>query len=104
MAADVARRWSRCRGRHRVVEVPVDGLDEALRALPVKLSTMGRDLDADHATSWPPRRPGRQRRTPDLDVTAAENRRSGESGQRDHQRQPSAMRAARATITQSGTR
>ena len=36
-------------GRHRVVEVAVDGLDEALRALPVKLSTMGRDLDADHA-------------------------------------------------------
>ncbi len=25
------------------------GLDAALRALPVKLSTMGRDLDADHA-------------------------------------------------------
>jgi hypothetical protein len=31
-----------------VVTVAVDGLDEALRALPVKLSTMGRDLDADH--------------------------------------------------------
>jgi hypothetical protein len=29
--------------------VPTDGLDAALRALPVKLSTMGRDLDADHA-------------------------------------------------------
>jgi hypothetical protein len=37
------------RQRHRVVTVSVDGLDEALRALPVKLSTMGRDLDADHA-------------------------------------------------------
>jgi hypothetical protein len=36
-------------GRHRIVRVGVDGLDEALRALPVKLSTMGRDLDADHA-------------------------------------------------------
>ena len=36
------------RDRHEVVEVPVDGLDAALRALPVKLSTMGRDLDADH--------------------------------------------------------
>jgi hypothetical protein len=36
------------RERHRVVTVPVEGLDEALRALPVKLSTMGRDLDADH--------------------------------------------------------
>jgi hypothetical protein len=35
-------------GRHRIVRVSVDGLDEALRALPVKLSTMGRDLDADH--------------------------------------------------------
>jgi hypothetical protein len=34
--------------RHRVVTVPVDGLDTALRALPLKLSTMGRDLDADH--------------------------------------------------------
>jgi hypothetical protein len=36
------------RQRHRVVTVAVDGLDEALRALPVKLSTMGRDLDTDH--------------------------------------------------------
>jgi hypothetical protein len=36
------------RQRHRVVTVAVDGLDAALRALPVKLSTMGRDLDADH--------------------------------------------------------
>jgi hypothetical protein len=36
------------RQRHRVVTVAVDGLDGALRALPVKLSTMGRDLDADH--------------------------------------------------------
>ncbi len=35
--------------RHRVVTVPVDGLDEALRAVPVTLSTMGRPLDADHA-------------------------------------------------------
>lgn len=34
---------------HRVVEVPVDGLDAALRQLPVRLSTMGRGLDADHA-------------------------------------------------------
>ncbi len=37
------------RERHAVVQVPVDGLDDALRALPLKLSTMGRDLDADHA-------------------------------------------------------
>ena len=35
--------------RHRIVPVETDGLDAALRALPVKLSTMGRDLDADHA-------------------------------------------------------
>jgi hypothetical protein len=35
--------------RHRLVRVPVDGLDEALRACPVPLSTMGRDLDADRA-------------------------------------------------------
>lgn len=35
--------------RNRVVEVPVDGLDQALRASPVALSTMGRGLDADHA-------------------------------------------------------
>jgi hypothetical protein len=34
--------------RHRLVRVPVDGLDAALRASPVRLSTMGRDLDADH--------------------------------------------------------
>lgn len=35
--------------RHRIVRVPTDGLDAALRASPVPLSTMGRDLDADHA-------------------------------------------------------
>jgi hypothetical protein len=32
---------------HRLVRVPVDGLDEALRAAPVPLSTMGRGLDED---------------------------------------------------------
>lgn len=32
---------------HRVVEVPTDGLDEALQQCPVRLSTMGRGLDAD---------------------------------------------------------
>jgi len=36
-------------GRHRIVHVHVDGLDAALRAAPVTLSTMGRNLDADHA-------------------------------------------------------
>jgi hypothetical protein len=35
--------------RHRIVAVDTAGLDAALRALPVTLSTMGRDLDADHA-------------------------------------------------------
>jgi hypothetical protein len=35
--------------RHRIVTVPGEGLDEALRASPVKLSTMGRGLDEDHA-------------------------------------------------------
>jgi len=33
--------------RHRLVTVPVDGLDEALRGCPVPLSTMGRALDED---------------------------------------------------------
>lgn len=36
-------------GRHKVVRVAAEGLDAALRALPVGLSTMGRGLDADHA-------------------------------------------------------
>jgi len=34
-------------GRHRLVEVAVDGLREALEASPVRLSTMGRGLDDD---------------------------------------------------------
>jgi hypothetical protein len=33
---------------HRLVRVATGGLDAALRSLPLKLSTMGRDLDADH--------------------------------------------------------
>jgi hypothetical protein len=33
--------------RHTLVTVPVDGLAEALRASPVRLSTMGRSLDED---------------------------------------------------------
>jgi hypothetical protein len=36
-------------GRHDVVTVPVDGLEAALRAAPVRLSTMGRGLDSDLA-------------------------------------------------------
>jgi hypothetical protein len=35
--------------RHRLVSVVLDGLDEALRACPVRLSTMGRGLDEDRA-------------------------------------------------------
>jgi hypothetical protein len=35
--------------RHRLVRVPVDGLESALRACPVPLSTMGRGLDEDLA-------------------------------------------------------
>ncbi|MFB9836404.1 DUF3866 family protein [Actinoallomurus acaciae] len=35
--------------RHDLVRVPVDGLEEALRASPVRLSTMGRGLDEDLA-------------------------------------------------------
>jgi hypothetical protein len=43
VAADVAALAS----RHTLVTVPADGLDEALRASPVPLSTMGRALDQD---------------------------------------------------------
>jgi len=35
--------------RHRLVQVAVAGLMDELRACPVRLSTMGRDLDADPA-------------------------------------------------------
>jgi Protein of unknown function (DUF3866) len=35
--------------RHRIVTVPVDGLEAALRACPAPLSTMGRGLDEDLA-------------------------------------------------------
>jgi Protein of unknown function (DUF3866) len=49
LAADVDAATAPLGARHRLVRVPTDGLDAALRALPVKLSTMGRDLDADHA-------------------------------------------------------
>jgi hypothetical protein len=34
---------------HRLVGVDTAGLDDALRSVPVKLSTMDRDLDADHS-------------------------------------------------------
>jgi hypothetical protein len=49
LAAEVDEALAPLRKRHRVVGVATGGLDEALRALPIKLSTMGRDLDADHA-------------------------------------------------------
>ena len=49
LAAEVADGLATMPDRHRVVRVATVGLDPALRALPVTLSTMGRDLDADHA-------------------------------------------------------
>ncbi|NUR29765.1 MAG: DUF3866 family protein [Catenulispora sp.] len=45
----VASQASPLADRHTLVRVPVDGLDAALRACPVPLSTMGRGLDADYA-------------------------------------------------------
>ncbi|WP_375426195.1 DUF3866 family protein [uncultured Friedmanniella sp.] len=35
--------------RHRLIRVPLTGLDEALRGSPLPMSTMGRDLDGDPA-------------------------------------------------------
>ncbi|MEU1887879.1 DUF3866 family protein [Micromonospora sp. WMMD987] len=49
LAAQVDTALAPLATRHRLVRVGTDGLDAALRALPVKLSTMGRGLDADHA-------------------------------------------------------
>ncbi|HEX8628859.1 MAG TPA: DUF3866 family protein [Catenuloplanes sp.] len=49
LAAQVEAALAGLPARHRVVRVPGDGLDAALRASPVPLSTMGRGLDADHA-------------------------------------------------------
>ena len=46
-AARVASAVAPLGPRHRLVTVPVDGLEEALRATPVALSTMGRSLDED---------------------------------------------------------
>ena len=42
---DAARRLD----RHRAVRVALDGLDDALLASPLRLSTMGRGLDGDPA-------------------------------------------------------
>ncbi|MEV4726409.1 DUF3866 family protein [Micromonospora humida] len=49
LAARVDAALAPLAGRHTLVRVDTDGLDAALRALPVRLSTMGRGLDADHA-------------------------------------------------------
>ena len=49
LAAEVDAALAPLAGRHRVVRVPSDGLDRALRDSPVGLSTMGRGLDQDHA-------------------------------------------------------
>lgn len=49
LAAKVTAALAELGDRHRVVTVSVDGLDQALRALPVRLSTMGRGFDADRA-------------------------------------------------------
>jgi uncharacterized protein DUF3866 len=47
--AQVAAQAAPLGDRHRLVRVPVSGLDGPLRGCPVKLSTMGRGLDADAA-------------------------------------------------------
>ncbi|WP_250007992.1 DUF3866 family protein [Actinoplanes sp. M2I2] len=49
LAAEIDAALAPLAARHRLPRVPVDGLDEALRASPVPLSTMGRKLDQDHA-------------------------------------------------------
>ncbi|MEV4631119.1 DUF3866 family protein [Micromonospora sp. NPDC049523] len=49
LAAEVEESLAPLTRRHRVIRVDTDGLDAALRAAPVTLSTMGRGLDADHA-------------------------------------------------------
>jgi Protein of unknown function (DUF3866) len=48
LADDIAGKLAAL-NRHRQVLVELDGLDDALRDSPVRLSTMGRDLDADPA-------------------------------------------------------
>nr|WP_207782212.1 DUF3866 family protein [Phytoactinopolyspora limicola] len=45
----VAAQAARLAGRHNVITVAPDGLDDALHTSPVHLSTMGRGLDRDHA-------------------------------------------------------
>jgi hypothetical protein len=43
----VAEQAAALADRHRLVTVPLDGLESALRSSPVRLSTMGRSLDED---------------------------------------------------------
>ena len=47
--ARVAAEAAQLGTRHEIVTVPVDGLEEALRACPARLSTMGRGLEEDLA-------------------------------------------------------
>ncbi|WP_147131484.1 DUF3866 family protein [Stackebrandtia albiflava] len=49
LAARVSEQLEPLRSRHRVVPVDAEGLVEAMRRSPVRLSTMGRGLDADLA-------------------------------------------------------
>ncbi|MGH3647018.1 MAG: DUF3866 family protein [Micromonosporaceae bacterium] len=49
LAAEVDAALKPLADRHRLVRVPTEGLYDALAALPVRLSTMGRGLDADTA-------------------------------------------------------
>ncbi|PSL02216.1 uncharacterized protein DUF3866 [Haloactinopolyspora alba] len=43
----VNQQVQRLGGRHQLITVPTDGLDGALRQVPVRLSTMGRGIDDD---------------------------------------------------------
>ncbi len=49
LGGEVRRACATFAARHRLVEVPVDGLLPALRETPVRLSSMGRGLDDDPA-------------------------------------------------------
>ncbi|MBU2664483.1 DUF3866 family protein [Actinoplanes bogorensis] len=49
LAAEIDAALAPLSARHRLPRVSVDGLDAALRASPVPLSTMGRKLDEDYA-------------------------------------------------------
>ncbi len=55
--------------QHQIVDVPTEGLDDALRTSPVKLSTMGRGLDEDYAYFLAAAAAGRHAATLALSVT-----------------------------------